>query len=241
LQAEKVYRQIRSGESTKRELRLEEVLTQMDPPLAYLASFVPLHPERTPCTLALIDAMLNAAGDVVQRVKHGLVVPRPYEVDRRIHPMVTTPGHASFPSGHATQSAAVCEMLIRLLTASGQPDHQPYEKPLRRLASRIALNREVAGLHYPMDSLAGAVLGTGLAQRMVERCLGAAETTAWIVDPNPKDADVVAGQAWARLPDADELLSTLTPWVKATPEDLTIAPDPLLAWVWRKARTEWGY
>jgi hypothetical protein len=45
-----------------------------------------------------------------------------------------------------------------------------------RLAARIAINRTVAGLHYPIDSAAGAVLGTTLGDYLVARCAGKVET-----------------------------------------------------------------
>jgi hypothetical protein len=35
-----------------------------------------------------------------------------------------------------------------------------------RLAARVAINRTVAGMHYPVDSGAGAVLGLALAEHL---------------------------------------------------------------------------
>jgi membrane-associated phospholipid phosphatase len=44
--------------------------------------------------------------------------------------------------------------------ASTQMDlADPDSTPLRRLAQRVARNREVLGLHYPSDSAAGRYLG----------------------------------------------------------------------------------
>ena len=39
-----------------------------------------------------------------------------------------------------------------------------------RLATRIAVNRTIAGVHFPIDSAAGAVLGLTLGLYFVARC-----------------------------------------------------------------------
>ena len=43
-----------------------------------------------------------------------------------------------------------------------------------RQAARIAINRTVAGVHFPADSAAGAVLGLTLGQYLVNRANGTA-------------------------------------------------------------------
>jgi hypothetical protein len=69
-------------------------------------------------------------------------------------PPIEVPGHASYPSGHSTQSHLVALILGEVMPQppAGQPN------PLGLLAERIARNREVMGLHYPSDSRAGAKL-----------------------------------------------------------------------------------
>jgi hypothetical protein len=75
------------------------------------------------------------------------------------NPLVATPGHDSWPSGHSTESFAVARVLATLC-----PDAGPQ---LRAHAARIAQNREVAGVHFPTDSAAGAVLGDTLARFVI--------------------------------------------------------------------------
>jgi membrane-associated phospholipid phosphatase len=77
-------------------------------------------------------------------------------------PPIDVPGHASYPSGHATESYLLAEILAQVMppAASTRTDPaDPDSTPLRRLAERVARNREVLGLHYPSDSRAGKYLG----------------------------------------------------------------------------------
>ncbi|WP_214676207.1 hypothetical protein, partial [Escherichia coli] len=53
-----------------------------------------------------------------------------------------------------------------------QDGHDATRVQLQRLAYRIAVNRTVAGVHYPVDSACGRVLGTLLGEFMVGRCSG---------------------------------------------------------------------
>ena len=70
------------------------------------------------------------------------------------------PGHPSYPSGHSTQAHTVAGLFAR---------RAPHlEKPLLDVAARIALNREIAGLHFPSDSAAGRFLGVAFADAIVD-------------------------------------------------------------------------
>ena len=74
--------------------------------------------------------------------------------------MITTPGHGSFPSGHGTEIFAAVTVLKALL---GLTDTSLTGLQLDRLAARIATNRVIAGVHFPVDSVAGRLLGHQLA------------------------------------------------------------------------------
>ena len=73
------------------------------------------------------------------------------------------PGSSSFPSGHSASAFAF---------ATGVGSVLPCEAiPIRALAALVAYSRVHTGVHYPADALAGAFLGTTLAQ-LTCRALG---------------------------------------------------------------------
>ena len=87
---------------------------------------------------------------------------RPSRLCPWLMPPIEVPGHASYPSGHSTQSHLVALILSQVLPLAGGSN------PLPLLAKRIARNREVLGLHYPSDSKAGRILA--VASYLLLRC-----------------------------------------------------------------------
>ena len=69
-------------------------------------------------------------------------------------PVVSTHSQLSYPSAHASTSAAGARALGALLPAP----------PLYALAAALALSRPYLGVHYPSDTLAGAALGAAVAE-----------------------------------------------------------------------------
>lgn len=69
-------------------------------------------------------------------------------------PLAPTVTRLSFPSAHATTSFAAARAFSRVAPAG----------PLYAAAGALALSRPYLGLHYPSDVLAGALLGTSIAQ-----------------------------------------------------------------------------
>jgi membrane-associated phospholipid phosphatase len=71
------------------------------------------------------------------------------------HP-VQMPASSSFPSGHSAAAFAFATGVASVLPVAALP--------LRSLAALVAYSRVHTGVHYPGDVVAGAVLGTALAQ-----------------------------------------------------------------------------
>ena len=151
--------------------RATEIMAQIDPQYAFWSSIVYLHPDRTKRTFELINIMLQFCVYVEMRFKHALACYRPVEYNAQVQPMLTTPGHGTFPMGHATQAYAVAHVLKSLLKLNPtKPSHRMVIEQLERQAARIATNRVIAGVHFPVDSMAGRMLGVALAEYLVGRC-----------------------------------------------------------------------
>jgi membrane-associated phospholipid phosphatase len=95
--------------------------------------------------------------------------PRATMLRPALMPPIAVPGHASFPSGHSTQAHLMALCLEEVLTGTPllpTPSSPPHTSPIMIsmtvLADRIARNREIAGMHYPSDSVAGAKLANGI-------------------------------------------------------------------------------
>jgi membrane-associated phospholipid phosphatase len=82
------------------------------------------------------------------------VVRRPRPDHERVQVLVGTPSKLSFPSAHATSTAAAAVLIGPLLG-----------RPGRLIAATVppmAVSRMVLGVHYPTDVLAGSALGAAV-------------------------------------------------------------------------------
>jgi membrane-associated phospholipid phosphatase len=87
-----------------------------------------------------------------QAVKFVARRPRPDLPD--LPPLVHTMSNRSYPSAHATTSAAAAVALSQVLPKA----------PLVGVAAALALSRLYLGVHYPSDTIAGAALGAAVAE-----------------------------------------------------------------------------
>ncbi|MEO0913414.1 MAG: hypothetical protein AAFY59_10560, partial [Pseudomonadota bacterium] len=104
--------------------------------------------------------------------------PRPSQLHPALMPPIDPPKHAAFPSGHSTQAHLTAHILKHLMPdmvrhhygawdAGSQSRPEIERDPLFDMAERIARNREVMGLHYVSDSVAGEKLAKALYDTMV--------------------------------------------------------------------------
>ncbi len=108
---------------------------------------------------------------------------------------------------------------------------------LMRQAARIAINRTVAGMHYPVDSAVGQTLGLTLAEYFIVRATGGSAFSAWRFDgeryPGDSDFDFRTHYdtttATRRPTDYIDQLSSPAPGL-----------SPLLNWLWNEACAEWA-
>jgi len=235
-------------------------MTQMGGALTFLSAIPFLHPSRTKWTLELLAAALRLANFTEMRFKHALASRRPNEYSPQVQPMILTPSHSTFPSGHATEAFISAYVLWRLLKASGNVQYtnaissERWRIQLMRLASRVAINRTVAGVHFPVDSAAGCFLGIQLGRYFWLRCsappVGMSGAPAPLRrpfrfigalypfgGPPPNDGDFYWERIYRRL-HSQPVFPPVNYVVPIGPQQ-PIQGNPLLRWLWEKARLEW--
>jgi len=142
-----------------RDERTAEILAQLTPQFPFWNSVADLQLDRRAHTLELMWLALSFASYVEMRFKHALACARPDAYSAKVQPIIPVPGHGSFPSGHATEAYMMAHLLENLLINGNELRAQ-----LQALAERTSINRTVAGVHFPVDSMVGRCLGNTLAE-----------------------------------------------------------------------------
>ena len=226
-----------------RQERAEEIVTQLAPPVAYWSTILNLHPERRKWTLEVLGAALRLANYAEMRFKHALACRRPIEYSPQVQPMILTPGHGSLPSGHATEAFIVAFVLWRLVKDTlGGSSNVAWLEQLMRQAARVAINRTIAGVHFPVDSAAGQLLGLTLGGYFVCRATDAGQYEAWKFDGTQFDnnADFEWRLQYDVPNDKQRQAPSTAPYFATSltlQSGVTLAP--MLAQLWSAAEEEW--
>jgi hypothetical protein len=115
-----------------------------------------------PATNRVFHIANLAATLIAMHFKDHFNRPRPHHVCPGLLPPIEPPGHASYPSGHATQ-AHLFALCAKMMLADAPSDQsEPIGVVLDALAARVARNREIAGVHFPSDSMAGKKLAEAI-------------------------------------------------------------------------------
>lgn len=218
--------------------RISEILAQLGDPFAFLGSVVNMHPARMKWTLELLSLALRLAHFGVQRVKHTLACLRASDLSPQVQPPIQVPGHSSLPSGHSTEAFISAMVFYELLRSCNRANASTGTQ-LMRLASRIAINRTIAGMHFPVDSVAGAVLGMTLGKYLVARATAGTAYQAWKFDgagyPEHQDFD------WRLQYDVSTDKQTAVDGFVVGPmaQSDESLPSPILNFLWENAKAEW--
>lgn len=126
----------------------------------YLHALVPLllwclDPSGFSLLLPLLAIALVAERSLYWLLKNGLRRPRPQEAVPGFRSLIQASDQFSFPSGHSSGAflLATCLSVV----------YGPVALPLFLWAVLVALSRILLGVHFPGDTLAGAMLGSVLA------------------------------------------------------------------------------
>jgi undecaprenyl-diphosphatase len=109
---------------------------------------------RVPVAFLAAGAATISASLIVSPLKDLFDRHRPPESDPGLGSLVAIPGNASFPSGHAATAFAAATAIAIL-----SPRMRPYALGL---AAAVALSRVYLRVHFPLDILAGGLLGAAL-------------------------------------------------------------------------------
>lgn len=110
---------------------------------------------------ALLAATLAANTAATQAIKWRYRRERPFQVDPSIVPVVPKPFDPSYPSGHSSAAFAAARVIAALEPSLAVEAYS--------LAGQVAASRVYAGVHFPSDVVVGALLGTGVAEKLLQR------------------------------------------------------------------------
>jgi hypothetical protein len=209
--------------------RTAEALWQIDGQWAFWGALLPARLPAIPYVQEIVTAVTQMAVFVEMRFKHEFACPRPANYSVQVQPMLTTPGHGTYPMGHATQIFTVGRVLKELIRESFGNLPADLATQMDRLSLRMSENRIVAGVHFPVDLWAGVGLGLRLGEYAVGRFTGRSPVTKL-------ESEVDPGSAY-KEEEARKELKGINEALRTPGRDGRSVPAPLEA-TWVEAVTE---
>lgn len=134
--------------------KLVSIREQADDPVPYFLMVAGLDPVEHKVEIAALRLALDDGFKLTLLKKDQFKRARPHTVNPDVAPVIPVPWHAAYPSGHAAQSVFLAKMLSCLKPGKANE--------LVDFAKEVAINREIAGVHYHGDTLAGYFLGEAM-------------------------------------------------------------------------------
>jgi hypothetical protein len=152
---------------TQRADALDEIVAQKDEFISYFMALIGASPQSRPNTHRVISAASLIALFAAMHFKAKFRRQRPSSLYPLLLPPVQVPGHASYPSGHATQSKLIALCVGGLvITKLEDASQKVIKSQLETMSTRIAFNREIGGLHYHSDSENGRTLAGSIYEKL---------------------------------------------------------------------------
>ena len=136
-----------------------------------------ISPTSHPLTTELLHATIYLAGSVAGYFKDRFNRVRPWVLDPDLFPPIPSPGLPAYPGGHAAQ------MYLMACTLCHLAPHKT--DAIMMIATKVAVNRERAGLNYPSDTEAGLELAKHIFKILTSECaeftsmLDTAQSVEW--------------------------------------------------------------
>tara|TARA_R110002012_G_scaffold7936_2_gene36760 strand:+ start:161067 stop:161939 length:873 start_codon:yes stop_codon:yes gene_type:complete len=204
-----------SMRNNKRQEFANEIAAQVNGTELYWSNAFMIGIENKPNSTILM-AVAMAVGQLVgMHFKDHWNRARPVQFAPSLMPIIPTPAHPSYPSGHALQAYLTMHLLSAAAKASeGDALHDYFAS----FAERIAVNREIAGVHFPTDKLESADLAEQIWEGHLSKLPAIQELLAhawseWEHNLNPEEfeldslaegpvsfADQMASEIAAKLP-----------------------------------------
>ncbi|PTT92878.1 hypothetical protein DBR42_01175 [Pelomonas sp. HMWF004] len=139
--------------ATQRDAKIQAITTQAEsftaPMFGLLRSTRSVSLD-APVTMQMVNEAFNDLFPVLFYFKSEYNAARPVSYVPSLNPVFAKPGHPTYPSGHAAQSRLIALTLGAMFNA--------LELQWLAMADEIALNREIAGVHFRADTEAGQQL-----------------------------------------------------------------------------------